>query len=243
MILKILLALFLLLLFLFLIPITLRISYDGAVRLSVGALGLYYSIVPKKPKKIRLKNFTAKKLRKRREKERLAALKKQRKKEEKERKKKASAAAAKAEGKKKLPPEPMSDEPSALRILLGMTDRILNTFFGKLRVDVLRMRIIVGGPDASSVGITYGIVSQAVAYLMELIAAKTRFRRVHDEDVAVVSDFLLAKTTAEIDLRFRISLWDLTATGITLGFRFLREKNAARPKQNRFGRSRELQKG
>ncbi len=231
---KILLAILLFLLLLLLIPITLRISYDGVIRLSAGALGMYFRILPKKQKKIRLRSFTAKNLRKRREKERLAALKKQRKIEEKERKKKA--AAARRSDQKKLPPEPITDEPSTLRILLGMTDLILNTFFGKLRVQVLRMRITVGGPDASAVGMAYGIVSQSVAYLMELIALKTRFRRVHNEDIVVAADFLLEKTTAEIDLRFRLSMWDLLSTGIVLGFRFLREKYKTRPKRTDPGR-------
>ena len=177
-----------------------------------------------------LRRFSAARVRRMREQERIERLKKQKKKQEAEKKKKAAAEQKKKEKQKQLPPPEVSDEPGTIRILLRIVGDVLDTFFGRLRVKMLRLRIAVGASDAAKTAITYGIVSQGVACLMELIAQKTRYRRVKRAEVEVVPDYLAQKTTAEVDLRFGLSLADLIVTGVKLGVRFLREKYPVRPR-------------
>ena len=90
----------------------------------------------------------------------------------------------------------------------------------------------------------FGIVSQSVAYLMELIAQKTRFRRVRKELIQVIPDYLAQRTTAEIDLRFGLRLGDLVTTGILFVVRYLREKHPRKPRLQASNVNRpEIQKG
>jgi len=227
---KILLGVLLFLLLLCLIPVYVCIVYDGEVTLGVRALGIRIPILPKKKKKIHLRRFSAARVRRLREQERLERLKKLKKKQEAAKKKKAAAEQKKKEKQKQLPPPEVSDEPGTIRILLRIVGDVLDTFFGRLRVKMLRLRITVGASDAAKTAIMYGIVSQGVACLMELVAQKTRYRRVKCAEVEVVPDYLAQKTTADVDLRFGLSLADLIVTGVKLGVRFLREKYPVRPR-------------
>ena len=215
---------------LFLLPISIRIGYDGEVTLAAGLPGLYFPILPKKPKKVNPNDFTLKKYRKLLAKDRLAKERKKQKELEKSRKKKADSQIKKQEKSKKLPPEEPSEEPSVIRLLLPSVGGVLDTFAGKLRIKVLRMNITVGGSDAAQTGMMYGVISQGVAYLMELITQKTKFRRARHTYISVVPDFLLAKTTADITIIFRLRMVDLFSTGIAFLIRFLKQKASQTPK-------------
>ncbi len=219
-------ALLLLLLFLLFVGIKIRVSYKEEVTLSVSVLGIRIPLLPKPKKKINLRQFTRKRNAERLEKERLSAIKKQQRKQEKEKKKKAAKSAKKNEKKKRLPTEqtPVKDEPSMISLLLSLVGGIVDKFAGMLRVDAARIRITVGGPDAAKIALTYGIVSQGVAYLMEILMHKTRFYRPKNEYVSVVPNFLAETTTADISLIFTVRLWHFVNIGCTFLYRFIKEK-------------------
>ena len=213
---------------LILIPVSIKIGYKEDVTLSVGVPGIYFPILPKKGKKA--KPLSKKKYEKlllkdaeRTEKKRLADQKKAQK-------KKDAVKAKQAEKEQKAKDTEMADEPSTMSLILRIVGGVLDTFFGKLRVKIARVHIVVGGPDAAKTALTYGVVSQGVAYLMELIATKTRMTRAKNTYVSVVPDFLASKTTADLLIIFRLRLIDLLSTGIVFFSRFMKEKTASSPK-------------
>jgi len=214
---------------LFALPISIRIGYSSEVSLAAGAFGIYFPILPKKKKKVNLNRFSLKKYRKLLENERAAREKKKQKSLEKARKKKSESQAKKIEKGKKLPPAEPKDEPSVISLIMPVIGGVLDTFAGKLRIKVLHLQITVGGSDAAQIGMMYGIISQGVAYLLELLSHKTKFRRSHKAVVNVVPDFLLSKTKADIRIIFRLRIWDLVTTGIHFLIRFLKEKASRTP--------------
>lgn len=228
----ILLGILLFLLLLLCLPVSIRIGFRDSVTLAVGALGLYFPILPKRKRKINLRRFSVRNYRKLRQKERRRAEKKLLAARENAEKKKKNAETAKKNKEKRLPPEEVSDEPSMLRILLRIVGGILEKFFGKLRVKVLRLHITVGGTDAARIAMTCGIVSQSVAYLLELIRKKTKASPIPSGSVSVVPDFLAAKTTADIEIRFQIRAIDLLSVGLSFVIRFLQEKSAGKSKSS-----------
>ena len=122
---------------------------------------------------------------------------------------------------------PVKDEPSMISLLLSIVGGIVDKFAGMLRVDVARVHITVGGKDASATALTYGIVSQGVAYLMEILMHKTRFYRPKNEYIDVVPDFLAQTTTAEISIIFTVRLWHFVNIAFTFAYRFIKKKFAA----------------
>ncbi|MBQ7940063.1 MAG: DUF2953 domain-containing protein [Clostridia bacterium] len=225
----ILLGILLFLCALILLPVSIKIGYDTEVTLSLGAFGIYFPLYPKKKKKPKL--LSRKKYLRLRQKDEERAERKRLAAQDKAKKKQNAKAAKKAEAEKKLPPSEMEDEPSVMKILLRIVAGVLDTFFGKLRVKIARVHIVVGGPDAAKTAITYGIVSQGVAYLMELISCKTKMSREDNTSVSVVPDFLAKTTTADLLILFRLRLIDLLSTGIVFFIRFMKEKTASAPKK------------
>lgn len=213
---------------LILIPVSIKIGYKEDVTLSVGVPGIYFPILPKKEKKA--KPLSKKKYEKLLLKDAEQAEKKRLADQKKAQKKKDAAKAKQAEKEQKAKDAEMADEPSTMSLILRIVGGVLDTFFGKLRVKIARVNIVVGGPDAAKTALTYGIVSQGVAYLMELIATKTKMTRARNTYVSVVPDFLASKTTADLLIIFRLRLIDLLSTGIVFFIRFMKEKTASSPK-------------
>lgn len=213
---------------LILIPVSIKIGYKEDVTLSVGVPGIYFPILPKKEKKA--KPLSKKKYEKLLLKDAERAEKKRLADQKKAQKKKDAAKAKQAEKEQKAKDAEMADEPSTMSLILRIVGGVLDTFFGKLRVKIARVNIVVGGPDAAKTALTYGIVSQGVAYLMELIATKTKMTRARNTYVSVVPDFLVSKTTADLLIIFRLRLIDLLSTGIVFFIRFMKEKTASSPK-------------
>ena len=213
---------------LILIPVSIKIGYKEEVTLSVGVPGIYFPILPKKEKKV--KPLSKKKYEKLLLKDAERAEKKRLADQKKAQKKKDTDKAKQAEKEQKANHAEMADEPSTISLVLRIVGGVLDTFFGKLRVKIARVNIVVGGPDAAKTALTYGIVSQGVAYLMELIATKTKMTRAKNTYVSVVPDFLAQKTTADLLIIFRLRLIDLLSTGIVFFIRFMKEKTASSPK-------------
>ena len=111
-----------------------------------------------------------------------------------------------------------------ISILLSIVGDILEKFFGTLGVEVVRIRITVGGPDAAATAITYGIVSQGVAYLLELLSLKTAFRRKNNEEVFITTDYLSRETTADVSIVFTLRLWNFIRIACRFIIRFIQEK-------------------
>ena len=213
---------------LILIPVSIKIGYKEEVTLSVGVPGIYFPILPKKEKKA--KPLSKKKYEKLLLKDAERAEKKRLADQKKAQKKKDTDKAKQAEKEQKAKDAEMADEPSTISLVLRIVGDVLDTFFGKLRVKIARVNIVVGGPDAAKTALTYGIVSQGVAYLMELIATKTKMTRAKNTYVSVVPDFLAQKTTVDLLIIFRLRLIDLLSTGIVFFIRFMKEKTASSPK-------------
>ena len=216
------LAVFLLILF---VNVKIRVGYREDVTVAISVMGIRIPLVPKRKKKIRLRDFTLKKHQKRLSRESEKEKKRRQKQIDKDRKKKAAKEAKKKEKAKKLPKDSeVSDEPSMVSLLLSTVAAVLDKFFGKLRIEVARVRITVGGEDAAKTAITYGIVAQGVAYLFQLLEQKTRFYRKKNEYISVVPDFLAKKTTADISLVFSVNLWLFINVAFTALIRIIKEK-------------------
>lgn len=219
-------AIVLLFVFLFTVRVKIVVSYDGNVVLFLRVLGIRIPIMPRPKKKIHPADFSLKRHQKRLQKDAERAAKKHQRELEKKRKKAAKKAAQKKDKKKKLPQAEVTvkDEPSMMSLLLSVVGDVLDKFFGKLRVDLVRLRITVGGSDATRIAMMYGLVSQGVAYLAELISQKTKFRRTKNEYIDVTPDFLSQTTTADISMIFTVNLWYFINILFTFAYRFIKEK-------------------
>jgi hypothetical protein len=221
------------LLFVLLFTVHAYVTIEAAdeLALTVRILGIPIRILPKKPKKYKISLYTLKKIRKREAKEAKKAAKKAQQKAEKRAKKaqkkadeKAAAAkmtraerrAAKAAKKAKKP---------ALTDMIALVAKVaklfFSRFFGKLHIRVARIHLRVGAGDAMTAAVTYGLVNQAVAYLMELLKKISHVDGLKKADVMIQPDFLSDKIEYDIKLTFRVSLGNVVGALLRAGWSFL----------------------
>ena len=205
----------LLLLFVLLTPICLTVIYDGDIAITLSYLFFRKPLYPSE-KRLRLSDYSPRKLRKRRKKAKKKKLM-QRQKE-----------ALKKKGQKKEK-QPLLAQLRAIRLLLHILKRIYKGVLSSVRVRIKRFYVSVAADDAAKTAILYGIVSQGAAYILELIStvAKTRVQR---DAIRIYPDFTASESTLSLHVRFsmplyKVLLYALKSGMITLTYENNKKKN------------------
>lgn len=176
------------------------IEYNESLKIHICILHwIRIPITPKKEKKIKLSAYTDKALTKREK----AALKKAEQKAQKKLLKKQK----KEEKKKRKKEHPEEFKPKRslaenLSLILDVVRVLFSRFFKHLRIDLSRIHIAIAGSDAAQTAILYGVVCQAVSYLLETMQALKTVSPPDLSDVSVTPDWTGEKTTVDIKIAF-----------------------------------------
>ncbi len=196
---------------------------EDSLYVSISYLFLKIPVIPKKEKKVRVRDYTYKKAQRRIKKTAEAEEKKKLKSQKKAEAKKASAPSAQESdntkidnvGKKKKKKEGVV---SAVYEIREIIFDILKRFPSKFRLDVNRLHVRVGAADAAKTAITYGVVTEAVGALVTLLEECSFLRRGHENDVMITPDFCSGTIDADVFVRLSIK----PASVLALAFRFIR---------------------
>lgn len=187
---------------------------------TVSYLFLRIKLMPN-DKKIKLSDYTYKKVQKQKEKAQKKAAKKAAKESEKkaltqnnkntEIKKDKNSAAKAPEKKKKT---------NIVKLIFDIRELIfeaIKAFPAKLRLDVARLRLKIGCEDAAKTAVTYGAVTEAVgAFLTLLECSPIKIKRGHSHDIMITPDFLSGKIDA--DIKIKVSIAPSAVLGIAWRF-------------------------
>ena len=201
---------------LLLLRVKIVIEYQEELTLYIRILFFKIKIIPKKEKKIKISDYTKKKIAKRQ--------KLSEEKEKKKKQKKAEKSAAKAEAKKnpkKKEKPPILDTIRLIRVLLSI---FLKRFFGHLRIDLARLNITVAADDAAKCAIMYGYICQSVAYTVELLDRFTNLRRNDNTEISVTPDFTSEKLAVDIHIAFSLTIGQVFDILFKTAFGFVKNK-------------------
>jgi len=189
------------------------ISYADEFGLTVRVAGIPIRIIPKKPKKVKLSDYTPR------------ALERKRKKAEKKEKKKADKAAKKAAKKEKAAKKAENDAKAGkpqkkkkmtledVEKIVGLITAVVKTAlsrFGKhIRVRIARLHVGVATGDAAETAIMYGAISQAVCYLAHLLDSTATLRHPAKSDVNIYPDFISESPVLDIEIGISICIWQV----------------------------------
>lgn len=214
--------------------LTLILDAEEELSLTAKVLCFRLKLLPKVNKPPNLRSFRIKAFRRRRLKEE----KRHRKKEldraaatlAKEKKKAADQAAGQEAPKRTL----KDNVAFGIDLIKYVVLRVLKTFGKRLRVDVHRMEITVATGDAAKTAITFGYVSQGVAYLTALLDRyfNIRYPAKGREAIAVRVDYLAEKSTFKVHMVFHIRVWQVVSLGVAALKGYLampKHKPAAKP--------------
>ena len=160
-VLAILVVIALLIFLLLMTNLKIRVASDGDITLKAGAGPVMLKLLPKRQKKVKLRRFTHKKY--------LALVEAEKKALQD---KNTEQEAEKSEKKEKDKKESIANTVSLITQILER----LGVYAGRLRTNIKSLDITVGGDDAASAAVTYGVISQSVTYLLELLDCKTKLK-------------------------------------------------------------------
>lgn len=192
----------LLLVLLLLVRLRFDIACTEEVTLRLRILGIPIPLYPAAPKKVRLSKF------------------RRGYPGEKEAKKPA-------ERKAKAPAKPAEKIPlgEKIDIVLALVKKLCKKLRRHLRLDVSHIVITIGADDAASAAITYGIVSQSVAYLLAFLDAHLNIRKKRRGEIAVRCDFTAAGTACDIRITASLAVWQLLDIGVSLAYNYFKGKD------------------
>lgn len=195
---------FLLLIAILFIRIRFDIELKNEIHVRLCILGIKIPIFPGKEKKAKVKKFKS-------------GYPKEKTKKKKE--KKATAE------KKKIAPEekiPLGDKISTI---LSLVKLLFSRFFKHLRLDISNMVIVVGATDAAACAITYGVISQSVAYLLSFLENNLKIYKKRKGEINVLCDFTAEKTVYDVHISASLNIWQLLDIGISLVYNYFKGKD------------------
>ncbi len=114
---------------------------------------------------------------------------------------------------------PLGDKISTVLSLLKL---LFSRFFKHLRLDVSKIIVIVGGKDAAATAITYGIISQSVAYLLEFLDNNLKISKKRDGEINVLCDFTSESTVYDVFISASLNIWQILDIGISLVYNYFK---------------------
>ena len=201
--LQITLAILLPFLLLLLIRVRVIFSYRDDVRVHLAILFLRFPLYPRK-KRVKVSKYTYRKHRKR-----------------------LLAQRAKVKKAEASPPPPKRKPPSLraqIRFYTSLIKRHYAHFLRHFRIDLARLHIRVATGDAATTAILCGVVSQAVAYLLEFLSLHTNLHTKRAADVAVTPDFLAEQSKADCKIVFSLRVYAILSLGIRFFHHLLTDK-------------------
>ena len=220
-------------LFVLIFSVRVRVTIDMAdeMRLWVSVLGFRINILPKKPKKYKLGNYTLKKIAKRdakkaakeKKKAEAKALKQKKKAAEKKAKKENEAKLTKAEKKAKKAEKKASRPPlpDLINLLLKTLGFFFPGLFSKFHFHVARIKLKIGGSDAAQIALTYYAVSNALGPVLSFIDKHSNLHGMRRAEIEIVPDYLSEEIKADVKLGFSTSLGGILGTVLKAGFKLL----------------------
>ncbi len=193
--------------------IKLVFELDGDMSLRVSYLFLNIRLVPSPTGKIKLGDYTYEKTHK------------------KKKSKKAAKKTSKKSGtskKQSTKGEPQTDSPSggAVKLLYELRDVIISTVKrvpGKLRLNIYRLYIDVGGSDAAVTAVTYGVVVQAVGAVLALAESYADVR-VSKNAVMILPNYISGKLAASVRVKLSVRVSSVLGLGLRFIFGFIKVK-------------------
>ncbi len=219
--------------FVFIFAVRVRVTIDMAdeMKLWITVCGIKINILPKKPKKYKLSDYTLKKIAKRdkkkaekdakkaaakAEKKKKKAAEKKRRKEEQAKLTKAEKKAIKAKKKASRPPLP-----PLISLLLKTLGFFFPGFFGKFHFHIARIKLRIGGSDAAQTAIMYYAITNALGPALAFIDKHAHLHGSRRAEIDIAPDFLSDEIKADVKIGFSTSLGAILGILIKTAFKFV----------------------
>ena len=195
------------------LPVSLCVKYKDEVTLSASVLSFKFFIYPKKKKKVKISDYSKKKL------------EKQKKKAIKNRLKKKSTPS-------KSQPKPAEKKELSFSEKLELVYKLLKSAIGQaakqVKIKTQKIVITIGSDDAAKTAMLYAAASNAVLLILTLLDNCKKLRGFKGSEVAVNADFTAQKCSADLEIIFSMRVWQLLKSIFAVTFKYLKDKEQSK---------------
>lgn len=178
---------------LLLIPVGIRIKYNGDFSLFVKIGPVSKQLIPKKEKKIKISYYSEKNVERRKKKQQKKAAKK------KKAKKPSGGTAEKKDSVLAVRLKSADTAPDMIARLYDMLVLVTDRFAKRLHIKIFRLDAVVGSDNAAKTALLYGGACSLAGCIASFLAQHTELKQKR-KSINVTPDFLAEKTTAEADV-------------------------------------------
>ena len=108
-----------------------------------------------------------------------------------------------------------------INLVRALAAKVIKKFFKYLRIDIVKLKVVVATGDAASTAVAYGAVTQAINLLFPTLEQVKNFSLPKDSDMDVRIDYISDSMQADIKLGFAIRVWHLFAMAFGALFTFI----------------------
>ena len=170
-------------------------------------------LYPKKKKKVKISDYSKKKL------------EKQKKKAIKKRLKKKSTPS-------KSQPKPAEKKELSFSEKLELVYKLLKSAIGQaakqVKIKTQKIVITIGSDDAAKTAMLYAAASNAVLLILTLLDNCKKLRGFKGSEVAVNADFTAQKCSADLEIIFSMRVWQLLKSIFAVTLKYLKDKEQSK---------------
>ena len=132
------------------------------------------------------------------------------------------------------PKKSLSEILYTIGLVRALAAKVIKKFFKHLRIDIVKLKIVVATEDAASTAVAYGAITQAINLIFPVLEKVKNFSLPKGSDIDVSIDYLSDTVRADIKLGFAIRVWHLFDIALGALFTFIGHLiKHPRPEKNR----------
>lgn len=182
-----------------LLPVGIRIKYDNDFSLFVSIGFINVRVIPAKQKKIRVSDYSERKLERQRKRQ-------QKKDAEKERKNTAGTKKEKKDSVLAARLKNLDTAPDMIEQLYDMLLIVSDKFAKRLTVKIFRLDAIIGSDNAAKTAILYGGACNAAMLISAFLDQHMTVKKRRGASVNIAPDFLAEKPLVSADAQMTVTL-------------------------------------
>lgn len=208
------LSVLLLIFILAMLPVSLNLKYRDEVSLCASVLGLKFMLYPKEKEKVKISDYSKKKLEKKKRKAQRKRLKLKKKADSKK-------TTAKPSGEPKRNPS-FSEN---LQLIYGLLKACIGQASKYVKLKAQKIVINVGSEDAAKTALLYAAVNNSVVLILTLLDSCKRLKNFKGSEIAVNADFVSGKCSADVDISLSMRVWQILKGLFAAALKYVKSKS------------------
>jgi hypothetical protein len=191
------------------VKVRLCLIYEDDLDVKVKVLFFNIPLYPQKQKKIKPSDYSLNKLQK-----------KQAKLDKKSKKQPKKQTASQPKGKDTA--TKIKDSIGLIRIIL---DNVMSPFGRYLKIEIIKIYVKIASEDAAKTAFIYGLASQGIAYIIELLSNVTNVDVKKKNSIRIIPDFLDTTSEARINITLGLRGWHAFVLAVKFFMGYIKSKN------------------